>query len=65
MPAAGGFSEISKNWAGVPLRDYATILNHIRTTTTDTGLSVVAPPSGARRSQRMTFGATGLAAGPK
>ena len=36
------FSEISKNWAGVPLRDYATILNHIHTTTTDTGLSVVA-----------------------
>ena len=36
------FSEISKNWAAVPLRDYATILNHIRTTTTDTGLSVVA-----------------------
>ena len=36
------FSEISKNWAGVPLRDYATILNHIRTTTTATGLSVVA-----------------------
>ena len=36
------FSEISKNWAGVPLRDYETILNHIRTTTTDTGLSVVA-----------------------
>ena len=34
------FSEISKNWAGVPLRDYATILNHIHTT--DTGLSVVA-----------------------
>ena len=36
------FSEISKNWAGVPLTDYETILNHIRTTTTDTGLSVVA-----------------------
>ena len=33
---------ISKNWAGVPLREYETILNHIRTTTTDTGLSVVA-----------------------
>ena len=36
------FSEISKNWAGVPLRDYATILNYIHTTTTDTGLSVTA-----------------------
>ena len=36
------FSEISKNWAGVPLRTYETILNHIRTTTTDTGLSVAA-----------------------
>ena len=29
------FSEISKNWAGHPLRSYQTILNHIRTTTTD------------------------------
>ena len=29
------FSEISKNWAGVPLRSYQTIVNHIRTTTTD------------------------------
>ena len=35
-------SEISKNWAGVPLRNYETILNHIRTTTTNTGLSVAA-----------------------
>ena len=32
------FSEISKNWAGVPLTDYETILNHIRTTTTDTAV---------------------------
>ena len=36
------FSEISKNWAGHPLRCYRTILNHIRTTTTDTGLCVTA-----------------------
>ena len=36
------FSEISKNWAGHPLRCYATILNHIRTTTTATGLQVSA-----------------------
>ena len=36
------FSEISKNWAGHPLRSYQTILNHIRTTTTDTGLCVTA-----------------------
>ena len=36
------FSEISKNWAGVPLRDYDTILNHIRTSTTQTGLRVAA-----------------------
>ena len=36
------FSEISKNWAGHPLRSYRTILNHIRTTTTDTGLCVTA-----------------------
>ena len=34
------FSEISKNWAGHPLRSYQTILNHIRTTTTVTGLRV-------------------------
>ena len=36
------FSEISKNWAGHPLRSYQTILDHIRTTTTDTGLCVTA-----------------------
>ena len=34
------FSEISKNWAGHPLRSYQTILNHIRTTSTATGLRV-------------------------
>lgn len=36
------FSEISKNWAGEPLKDYETILNYIRTTKTTTGLSVKA-----------------------
>ncbi len=36
------FSEISKNWAGHPLRCYETILNYIRTTTTKTGLRVSA-----------------------
>lgn len=34
------FSQISRNWAGVPLRDYETVLNYIRTTKTSTGLSV-------------------------
>ena len=34
------FSEISKNWAGCPLETYDTILNHLRTTTTNTGLRV-------------------------
>lgn len=34
------FSEISKNWAGIPLESYETILNFIRTTTTKTGLRV-------------------------
>lgn len=34
------FSCISRNWAGVPLRSYETILNYIRTTTTRTGLTV-------------------------
>ncbi len=34
------FSEISKNWSGRPLDSYETILNHIRTTRTSTGLSV-------------------------
>jgi hypothetical protein len=34
------FGEISKNWAGVPLESYETILNFIRTTTTKTGLRV-------------------------
>lgn len=36
------FSQISNNWAGHPLRSYETILNHIRTTTTETGLQVTA-----------------------
>jgi hypothetical protein len=36
------FSEISKNWAGRPLESYETILNHIQTTTTSTGLRVTA-----------------------
>ena len=34
------FSEISKNWAGVPLDSYETILNYIDTTKTITGLRV-------------------------
>jgi len=36
------FSEISKNWAGCPLRSYQTILNDISTTTATTGLRVTA-----------------------
>lgn len=36
------FSEISKNWAGEPLDRYQKILNFIRSTRTDTGLSVTA-----------------------
>jgi hypothetical protein len=36
------FSEISKIWAGCPLRDCATILNYINTTRTKTGLVVTA-----------------------
>jgi hypothetical protein len=34
------FSQISKNWAGRPLDSYETILNYIRTTRTQTGLSL-------------------------
>jgi len=36
------FSQISKNWAGEPLRTYETMLNFIRTTQTKTGLRVKA-----------------------
>lgn len=36
------FSEVSKNWAGVPLKDYETMLNYIRTTQTKPGLRVKA-----------------------
>jgi len=36
------FSHISRNWAGRPLETYETILNYIRTTTTETGLQVKA-----------------------
>lgn len=35
-------SEISKNWAGKPLTSYETVLKYIRTTKTETGLSVQA-----------------------
>ena len=34
------FSEVSKNWAGEPLESYEKMLNFIRTTRTDTGLTV-------------------------
>lgn len=36
------FSEISKNWAGEPLRDYETVLKFARETTTTRGLTVEA-----------------------
>lgn len=36
------FSEITKNWAGKPLRSLQTALNYIRTTKTTTGLRVCA-----------------------
>jgi hypothetical protein len=36
------FSEISKNWAGQPLIDMETMLNFIRTTKTQSGLTVTA-----------------------
>lgn len=36
------FSEISKNWKGEPLTSYATVLNFLKTTATDTGLTVKA-----------------------
>jgi len=36
------FSEVSKNWAGEPLRNYETMLNYIRTTRTKPGLRVKA-----------------------
>ena len=36
------FSEISKNWAGLPLVNFQTALHYIRTTTTDAGLQVEA-----------------------
>jgi hypothetical protein len=34
------FSEISKNWAGVPLESYEAVAKYISTTTTSTGLQV-------------------------
>ena len=36
------FSEITKNWKGRPLDSYETVLNHLRTTKTKTGLVVTA-----------------------
>ena len=37
------FSEISKNWQGVPLDSYETVMKYIRTSTTATGLKIAAP----------------------
>lgn len=34
------FSQISLNWAGIPLRSFEIMLNYLRGTTTETGLSV-------------------------
>ncbi|GHO62786.1 hypothetical protein KSC_016780 [Ktedonobacter sp. SOSP1-52] len=34
------FSQISQNWAGIPLRSFETVLNYIRGTTTQAGLTV-------------------------
>lgn len=34
------FCEISKNWRGVPLKTFETVLNYIKTTKTKTGLTV-------------------------
>ena len=36
------FSAISKNWSGIPLRTFETMLNYIKTTTTNKGLTVKA-----------------------
>lgn len=36
------FSEISKNWAGKPLRTFQTVVNYIQDTVTETGLTVKA-----------------------
>ena len=36
------FSEISKNWKGIPLNSYETIIKYIKTTSTTTGLKVKA-----------------------
>lgn len=36
------FSEISKNWAGIPLETYETVVKYINTTTTNRGLKVEA-----------------------
>lgn len=36
------FSFISKNWRATPLRDHATVINSIISTTTETGLKVYA-----------------------
>lgn len=36
------FSEISKTWAGCPLRSFDTVLHYIRDTKTETGLTVQA-----------------------
>jgi hypothetical protein len=34
------FSQVSQNWAGIPLRSFETMLSYLRGTTTQTGLTV-------------------------
>ncbi len=34
------FSQVSQNWAGIPLRSFETVLSYLRGTTTQTGLTV-------------------------
>jgi hypothetical protein len=36
------FSEISKNWQATPLKSFETVVNYVRTTSTTTGLRVMA-----------------------
>jgi len=37
------FSEISKNWRGIPLINYETVLNYIKTTTTKKNKTILRP----------------------
>ncbi|MCY4051819.1 MAG: hypothetical protein OXE41_10620 [Gammaproteobacteria bacterium] len=49
------FSEISKQWTGVPLRSYEVVLNHLRNKITVTGLKITASRAKVQYEKGLSF----------